>query len=114
MIFGIVGNRTGWTYERIKEILEKHNVYKSDVIISGGADGVDAFAQEYAKEKGCKMIIFYPDPTKLSPIRYYDRNKLIALNCDVLIAFNKQIKSGTQNTIKYAKESGKEVIEVKK
>lgn len=111
MKIGIVGNQFGWTYRRIKEVLKEQNVYKSDIIISGGAIGVDSFAQHYAKEFGCQIRIVYPDPSKSSPERYFDRNYLIALYSDVLIAFDKKLKSsGTKNTIKHAKKLNKKIL----
>lgn len=109
MKFGIVGNREGFTYEYVKSKLEYLNIYKSDVIISGGAEGVDTFAQQYAKEKGCKLVIHYPDPNKPSPDRYFERNQKIVHDSDIIIAFNKNEKSGTINTINYAKKVDKKV-----
>lgn len=108
MKIGIVGNRTGWAYEEVKSHLNKYGVYKTDIIISGGAEGVDTFAQMFAKEIGAKIVILYPDPQKPSPKRYYDRNYEIAKECDCLIAFQKNpYKSGTQSTINTVKRLNK-------
>jgi predicted Rossmann fold nucleotide-binding protein DprA/Smf involved in DNA uptake len=114
MKIGIVGNRSGWDYITVKATLMELGLYKSDMIISGGSDGVDTFAQMIAKEIGSEMVIFYPDPSKPSPQRYFDRNKEIALRCDVLVAFDRgsSSHSGTLNTINYAKKEGKTVIVV--
>jgi predicted Rossmann fold nucleotide-binding protein DprA/Smf involved in DNA uptake len=111
MKIGIVGNRTGWTYEEVKKQLDAVGVYKTDIIISGGAEGVDTFAQMYAKEIGAEIIILYPDPQKPHPQRYYDRNYEIANKCDCLIAFQKNpYKSGTQSTINRVKKMGKKAF----
>jgi len=108
MIIAVVGNRQGWTYEQVKKKLLELGVYKSDVIVSGGAEGVDTFAQMYAKENGNELITLYPDPSKPSPERYFDRNKEIILRSDMVIAFDKGDKhSGTLNSINYAKGSRK-------
>ena len=111
---GIVGNRHGWNYdikwdilEVINELYSRHEVE----IVSGGADGVDSLAQRFAKEYGLKMTTFYPDTSEPSPKRFYDRNKKIADYVDVLLAFNKVKKrSGTQQTINFAKKRGIKVI----
>lgn len=113
MNIGMIGNRTGWTYSFVKKKLLELNVYKSDIIISGGAEGVDTFAQKYAKEIGARINIIYPDPNKPIPQRYFDRNKEIVLLSDVIIAFNKNNseRTGTYNTINYAKNiKGKKII----
>ena len=110
----IVGNRIGWNYQRVEQVLLQNNVHKSDVIITGGAEGVDTFAIMYAKKAGCKCIIINPDTSIKSPDRYYKRNLEMVLMCDVVIAFNKknEIRTGTHNTITQAKSHNRKVIEV--
>ena len=61
--------------------------------------GVDTHAQTYAKEIGCMLIIFYPDPNQKIPFRFFSRNIKIARKIDELIAFNKKEYSGTIHTI---------------
>ena len=116
MNIGIIGNRVGWTYEFVRKKLKELNVYKSDVIISGGAEGVDGFAQRYAKEIGAEIRIIYPDPDKPSPSRFFDRNKLMVLLGHVIIAFDKKelTHSGTRYTIDFARRQKKEVILIDK
>lgn len=112
MKYGIVGNRTGWLESKVFNSLDNFSLIASDIILSGGAEGVDTLAQEYAKLKGCEMIILYPNPNIHSPKRYFDRNLEIAERCDTLIAFDKGSSSGsgTLNTINSAKKLGKTVI----
>lgn len=111
MKIGIVGNRAGWTYEEVKKQLDMHGIYESDTIISGGAEGVDTFAQMYAKEIGARILIIYPDPQQPSPQKYFDRNYKIICECDCLLAFQKlSHHSGTQNTINAAKKQGKKIL----
>lgn len=116
MRIGIVGNREGWSREFVFQTLNKIGLLTNkDIIISGGAEGVDTYAQEYAERIGAQIRIFYPDPEKPSPQRYYDRNEQIAENCDKLIAFDREEleSSGTRNTIQHAEKRGKEVIIIK-
>lgn len=108
MNIAIVGNREGWTYREIKDILTKYDITNSDTIVSGGARGVDAFAETYAKEVGCNIKIFLPDSRQSIPERYFNRNRLIVDYSDIIIAFDKKKEhSGTKYTIEYARTKGK-------
>lgn len=112
MKIAVIGNRKSWTYEDIEKVLLDTGTFKlSDVIISGGAEGVDTFAQEFARKHGNKIIIIHPDLTKPSPERYYERNEKIALECDFMIVFNlnNNPRSGSFNAMNQAKGLGKEV-----
>jgi predicted Rossmann fold nucleotide-binding protein DprA/Smf involved in DNA uptake len=115
-IIAVVGNSEGWYLQEILEEVEKLKmITKDDMIVSGGADGVDVFAQIYAKRHGIPIIILYPDPEKQSPEKFYERNRKIVELADEIIAFNKKgEKGGTAYTIKYAKKLGKNVIVCKK
>jgi predicted Rossmann fold nucleotide-binding protein DprA/Smf involved in DNA uptake len=112
MKYGIVGNRKGWSQSKVFDSLDNFSITANDIILSGGAEGVDTLAQEYAKLRGCEMIILYPNPNIHSPKRYFDRNSEIAKRCDTLIAFDKGSSSGsgTLNTINSAKKLGKTVV----
>lgn len=110
MKIGIVGNRKGWDCDFVINKLKELKITKEDIIVSGGASGVDSFAQCYAKMIGAEFHIFYPDPNEQIPDRYFNRNKKIARYIDKLIAFDKKRKSGTYNTIRKANDFGKQVI----
>lgn len=112
----IVGNREGWKKTEVFEVLDKNNIKKTDLIISGGARGVDSYAQEYAKKIGAPIRIIYPDPNKPSPEKYFERNEKIALLCDKMVAFDREDYEGggTKNIIMHAKKLDKELIIVEK
>lgn len=114
MNIGVVGNREGWTYQEVEDRLDELGCYHSDVIITGGAEGVDEFARMYAKVRGNECLILYPKPTIPQPNRYYQRNREIACRCDILVAFDNKTHSGTSNTIKYARDMNKQVVVVSK
>lgn len=120
MKYGIVGNREGWNQDfvtnKISEIISKnrYDIWDEIEIISGGARGIDYISKHYAIGKGYIFQEFLPNPNEPSPERYFNRNKKIAEECDILIAFDKKSgRSGTKNTIRYAKELNKEVIIIK-
>ncbi len=112
MKIAIVGNRYGWDYKFVFNKLAELLIKQTDIIISGGAEGIDTYAQWYAKKIGAVIIIYYPNPSEKSPDRYFNRNKTIAEQCDKLIAFDKGSSSGsgTLNTINHAKKLNKEII----
>lgn len=112
---GVVGNRYGWSYEDVKRELDKLNIKHLDILISGGATGVDSYAQRYAKENGIMFFIAYPNPNRPVPNKYFERNDIIADLSNILVAFQKDKKhSGTQYTINKAKKMKKEVIVISK
>lgn len=114
--FGVVGNREGWSPFFFYNEMLKHVVGKGHTIISGGAKGIDMYAESFAKVRGLTLVIYYPNPDVPSPQRYFERNEDIAKECDVLIAFDKgsSAGSGTLNTINHARRLGKKVIVISK
>ena len=113
MNIAVIGNRKGWTYEEVENtLLKEERITPSDTIITGGAEGVDAFAERFAKKHGIKLMLIYPDRRSPSPQRYYERNKKIADECDCMIAFNKgnNHRSGSFNAINQTKSLGKDVL----
>lgn len=121
---GVVGSRRRNSIKDKK--LLKEFIYKAKQLfgnlelISGGCPkGADRFADEIAYELNIPIINHYPDKSKLSsnPKRYeftkiyYDRNILIAKDCDCLVALVAyDRKGGTEHTIKETIKLGKKVI----
>jgi len=98
----IIGSRT------LNPVIELKN--RPELIISGGANGVDKCAEDYAKCNNIPILIIKPDyqryNAKNAPII---RNKEIVNRCDVLIAYWDGKSKGTEFTIEYAKKQGKKV-----
>jgi len=114
MKIAIVGSRRRTDKENVEKLV---NSFARDVIvISGGAKGVDTWAEQTARNRGLEVIVFRPNLKGIKHRgdmvqRYYDRNKKIAQECDIMYAFvSPDRKGGTENTIKYAQELGKKVI----
>ena len=114
MKYGVIGSRKRTDKENVFRFVK--NLSGADEIISGACRGVDSWAAEAARINNLKITEFPPDltacKTKLDFTRaYYSRNRKIAENCDVLIAFvSSQRKGGTENTIREAKKLGKQVF----
>ena len=104
------------------------SVYEEgDIIVSGGCKkGGDRFAEIFIKEYNIpddKVIIHYPDKTKLDPEKMkrnprwayaeinYARNTLIARDSDILIAVvAEDRKGGTEDTLNKAEKMGKSIV----
>jgi len=111
MKIGVVGAREGRSAQFVHLILDGF-VQKGDTIISGGAAGVDSFAREYTTLHQINYLEFPPDFSKNSfpwATPYAARNRKIAEECEVLLAFPTE-SPGTWQTIGFAKQLGKRVI----
>lgn len=89
--------------------LGAHIPERPELIISGGARGVDTFAAEFAHENNIPLKVFKPDykaHLQGAPIR---RNELICKECTHLLAFWDGKSKGTEYTIKYARKLGRHV-----
>ena len=106
MFIGIVGNRNGWELLDVEHYLRKENITENDIVVTGGAEGVDTYAIWYAKSIGADVIIYHPRLSVGVPERYFERNKRIVDSVEKLIAFDLDAPwnkhSGTRYTIDYA------------
>lgn len=107
----IVGSRDFPYPWIISEYLKRKTFHE---IVSGGASGVDTFAQEYAEVYGYPTTIFYADWKKYGKSAGFIRNKQIVEYATDVVAFQYDNSNGTQHTINLAQEAGKlrEVISV--
>ena len=79
-------------------------------VVSGGAIGVDTWAEEAAIEHGLETIIFKPDYKKYSKrMAPLLRNNDIVAAADRVVAFHFNNSGGTRNTISIAKLKKKPV-----
>lgn len=89
---------------------------ETDLILSGGASGVDALAEQYAdKHKISKLILRprYDLYRRAAPLK---RNDAMVDICDRVLIFWDGVSRGTKHTIDYARKTGKpvEVITIDK
>ena len=78
-----------------------------DEIISGGAEGVDACAADYARKNGIKLTVFLPQYRRYGRAAPIVRNKEIVDYADKVIAFWNGSSRGTLSVIKYAEKKQK-------
>ena len=102
MRIAVVGSRT-LTIENIDAYIPE-----CDEIVSGGAKGVDACAEEYARRNGIKFTVFLPNYEKYGKAAPIRRNEEIVAYADKIIAFWDGVSKGTMSTIRYAEKMGKE------
>lgn len=109
MRVAIVGSRDWSDHEMVRDYIG--SLEEGDVVVSGGAKGVDQFAEIYARERGLDTVIYYPNYQKYGPKRApIERNRVIVHNCDRLVAFWDKESRGTANVILVARDADKPVL----
>lgn len=106
MKLAIVGSRSFNDWLLLKETLSQYN---AEFIISGGANGADKLAHQYALVYHIEIIEFLPDWSKYRRSAGAIRNKQIVDSCDELLAFWDNKSPGTKISIDYANKTGKKV-----
>ncbi len=102
MKVGIVGSRSLMVYD-----LENYIPAECEIIISGGAIGIDRCAADYAIKKGIELEEILPDYPKYGRAAPIVRNKIIADKSDLVIAFWDGNSKGTKMVIEYCKKTNK-------
>jgi predicted Rossmann fold nucleotide-binding protein DprA/Smf involved in DNA uptake len=114
MKYAIVGSRKWCDQSAVYNCVK--SLPNGSVVVSGGCVGVDTWAEDAAIKLGIKTIIFKPDLSNCKMRHeftkaYHARNKLIAQECDILLAFvSHDRKGGTENTIKHTEKLNKKII----
>ena len=112
MNIAVIGSRkvdeSSWEY--IQKRLAVY-VKPEDIIISGGAIGIDKLAERYAKENDIPTQIFLPNYKKFgSKQAPHERNMLIVNTSDIVIAFWDGKSPGTRSVIAFAKRKNKRIV----
>ena len=98
----IAGSRSITDYD-----LSPHIPADTDLIISGGAKGIDTLAEMYADDKKISKLILYPRYDLYGRAAPIKRNDIMVEFCDrVLIIWDGKSK-GTKHTADYASRLGK-------
>lgn len=99
--------------ERIRTFVS--TLLDSDVVVSGGAVGVDSYAEAAAREFGVPCQIFTPDYDRYPPaVAPHVRNRRIADACDVMVAYMNPLVTarhlGSWSAVRAARRLDKVVI----
>lgn len=78
-------------------------------IVSGGAQGIDTCAREYARNNGMILTEFFPNYNKHGRRAPLVRNDLIIEYADVVIAFWDGKSRGTKYVIENCKKKNKRI-----
>lgn len=78
-------------------------------IVSGGAQGIDTCAREYARDNGMKLTEFFPNYSKYGRRAPLVRNDLIIEYSDMVIAFWDGKSRGTKYVIESCKKKNKRI-----
>ena len=104
----IVGSRS------IKEFeLGQHIPKETTLIITGGAEGIDRLAEEYADKHRLSKLILRPRYELYGKYAPLKRNEQMIDLCDMALIVWDGCSSGTMHSLHYANKQGKKVILIK-
>lgn len=113
MKIAVVGSRNfnnkDFVINKLSAIILDLEYYDDILIISGGAYGVDSWAEEVALIHKISKIIFKPDWDKYGKRAGFLRNELIVNEADKVIAFWDGQSKGTKNSIDLAIKAKKPI-----
>lgn len=107
MRVAIVGSRDypGVPHEVVHYVY--HRLTEDDVVVSGGARGVDTSAANAARARGLKVVVHEARWGEFGRGAGYRRNRTIVEDCDRLVAFWDGSSRGTKHSIDLAHQAGK-------
>lgn len=106
----VVGTRWFEDFDLFVKILDRLRLVKEiDVIISGGAEGVDSMAEHYAEVNGIPTEIYLAEWDKYGKGAGFIRNKIIWDNSDIGLAIWDGKSKGTAHSFDIAKKQGKDL-----
>lgn len=115
MRLGVVGSRTITDYDKVKRAIYRSPWWMDNfadqhpgvTIVSGGAEGVDTSAEQFAEEHGCSLKVLKPDYDDWSgghPAK--TRNTRIVEESAAIVAVWDGQSNGTRDTIDKALDRG--------
>jgi hypothetical protein len=97
----IVGSRCITNFD-ISPFIPKN----TNLIITGGAEGIDRIAEEYADKMKISKLVLRPQYSRYKRGAPIKRNYTMVDICDSIIAFWDGSSRGTKHTIDYAEKTG--------
>lgn len=80
-----------------------------DLIITGGAKGIDEIAENYADEHRISKLVIYPQYDIFKRVAPLKRNEIMVDIADSVLVIWDGISKGSKHTIEYANKKGKEL-----
>jgi hypothetical protein len=109
MNVAIVGSRTGVNEQAVRRFVrslaQKH---PGASVVSGGARGVDSWAEDEARRLDMPRLVYLPDWERFGKSAGFRRNSEIVNAADVVVAFTTGSR-GTAHTISLARAAAKPV-----
>ena len=109
MKIAIVGSRDYKNLDKVENYILQLDP-ANDVVISGGARGVDKVAELSAKQRGIPTVIFEANWKEFGRSAGFRRNADIVKAADSIVAFWDGSSRGTQHTVDLARKAGKLVV----
>lgn len=81
----------------------------TELIISGGATGIDTLAEAYADAHRLSKLILRPRYDKYGRAAPIRRNEAMVELCDAVLVIWDGVSKGTLATIRFAQKAGKQV-----
>ncbi len=115
MRLGIVGSRNpGVSYQEWENLLlEKIDPSKVEMVISGGAKGVDTFAKIFAARHHIPYMEFAPQYSVYGKHATLKRNTQIVTEASTVVAFPTSDSRGTLHSIREAQRLKRKLIVVR-
>jgi hypothetical protein len=101
----IVGSRSYPHLDMVRQFVA--GLSCADVVVSGGAAGVDSEAHKAAKQRGLACVVVMPDWNGLGRRAGFERNTTIVRLSAFVVAFWDGTSRGTKDTIEKARKAGK-------
>lgn len=84
----------------------------AELIISGGAKGIDTLAEQYADSHGVEKLIVRPEYEKFGRAAPIKRNEKMVDIADEILAIWDGESNGTKYTLNYAMKNSKKIREI--
>lgn len=107
MRLAIVGSRDFPDLEQVRRYVD--DLPTDTVVVTGGAEGVDALVERAARARGLTVVVVWPQADVYAPtVAPRERNRGIVAECDELVAFwGPVISAGTSHVVSLAAHAGK-------